>query len=211
MNAIAPTPADVQADGLIESIEQKVAEQERALRADVAREASEIRERARIKARRQMRRAVEQMRAAQHERWQQLHAELDTAARRQAAARAQGALALAWPRLADALARCWAEPAARGRWIDAQLAQAGERLHAVAWMVRHPAVFDERERADLQRRLAAHSGPDATLQPDAAFGAGLVIEADGARLDSSPAALLADRAAVESALLAALLAERRGE
>ena len=210
MNAIAPAPADLQADALIESIERQVAEQEGTPGADAAREASEIRERARIKARRQMRRAILQMRVTEHEQWQQLLAELDTAARQQAAACAQVALALAWPRLPDALARCWAATAARGRWIDAQLALARERLHAVAWVVHHPAAFDAREREDLQRRLVAQGRLDAMLQPDAALGAGLVIEADGARLDSSPMALLADRAAVESALLAALPGERRG-
>lgn len=211
MNAIAPTPADVQADALIESIERQVAAQEHALRADAAREAGEIRESARIKARRQLRRATLQLRATQRERWQQLHAELDTAARRQASARAQEALKRAWPRLPEALARCWADAGARGRWIDAQLAQARERLGAAAWVVRHPAAFAEAERDDLRHRLAAHGRPDATLQPDATLGAGLVIEADGARLDSAPAALLADRAAVESSLLAALAAEHRSE
>lgn len=207
MSADAPTPADVQADALIDSIERQVTAQLHALHAGTAREAAEIRARARVKARRQLRRAVEQMRASENRQQQQLRAELDTTTRREAAARAQGALAMAWPRLPAALTRAWGDAAVRARWVDAQLAQARERLVATAWVVRHPAVFNAHERHDLEQRLAGHGRPDATLEPDEALPAGLVIEADGARLASSPAAWLADRPAIESALLAALARE----
>ena len=192
------TPAQLQADVLVQDIQGKADAQQLELLAAAGREADDIRRRARIKARRQLRRAIDEMRAMERQRLQQLRAELETRNRQQASRQATEALAVAWPRLATALERRWRDPAARRRWIDAQLAIAHARLPAQGWRITHPADLAAEDVA-----LLSALG-NAVLQPDASLTAGLVIEVGGARLDSRPEALLADRAQVESALLAAI-------
>jgi len=202
--AASPSTAQLQADALADEIQRRVAAQRRELLDAAAREADEIRARARVKARRQMRRAIGELRAAGRQRTQQLLAALETAARQQASQRALDALAAAWPRLSDALARRWNDADARSRWLNAQLALARSRLPAARWVLRHPAKWSAAERDALRALLEARGVTDARMQADDRVGVGLVIEADGARLDSTPQALLADRGFVEAALLAAL-------
>ncbi len=94
------------------------------------------------------------------------------------------------------------DDAARATWIDALLRLAVQRLgRRAAWTLRHPPGLADALRAVL----AQHDVANATLVEDATLDAGLVIEADGARLDGTPAALLADRPAVEAELLAQLV------
>ncbi len=195
-------PVDLQADALIAEIGRQVAAQRQALLDGAAREAEEIRQRARAKARARLRRAVEALRTAEQQRTQQVLAEIETAARHQAQVRAQQALALAWPRLATAIESRWHDPAARDCWIATQLAIAAARLPARAWTVRHPAAWHEADAAALHHALQRQGVAGATLQADAALHAGIVIEVGGARLDSTPQALLTDRPQVEAALLA---------
>lgn len=195
-------PVDLQADALIAEIGRQVAAQRQALLDSAAREAEEIRQRARAKARARLRRAVEALRTAERQQTQQVLAEIETAARRQASVRAQQTLALAWPRLATAVEHRWHDAAARADWIDAQLTIAAARLPAQGWTVRHPAAWHEADAAALRTSLQRMGVAGAALQADATLHAGLVVEVGGARLDSTPQALLADRPQVEAALLA---------
>jgi len=151
-----------------------------------------------------LRRAVAELRAIERERMQQVRAELETAARRQSSARALGALAAAWPKLGAALADRWDDADARKLWVDAQLSLAQARLPPAGWVLRHPACWLDADCDALRARLTAHGVADARLVADEALTVGLVVEVDGARLDSTPQALLADRPYVEAALLAAL-------
>lgn len=205
MTAVPSSPAEFQADALVEEIARKVGQTRGEILGAAAREAAEIRQRARAKARRQLRRAVDEMRATERQRVAQVNAELATQRGRRASAQARAALAQAWPLLVDAMQRRWADPTTRALWLDAQLVQARARLHAGAWRITHPAAWGDAELADLHDRLARHGIVHASLQADPALQTGLVIDAAGARLDGSAQALLVDRAAVEAALLAAML------
>lgn len=191
-----------QAERLVEAIRAQVAAAVAAIASQAAAEADAIRRRARDDARRQARRALAELRAAEQRALQQARAELETARRQRDSVRARQVLDAAWPRLAPAIERCWAEPSARSRWIAAQLALARRRLAAPPWTLRHPA--GDGVAADVRAALERAGLSGVALQPDPALVAGLVIEADGAALDSTPAALLADRAAVEAELLAQL-------
>lgn len=205
MSAPASTPvAQPQADALIDEIARQVAAQRQAILDAAEREAGEIRSRAREKARRQMRRAIADLRAAERQRTRQVRAELETRARHHASARALDLLAVAWPALDAAIARRWRDATARARWLDAQLALAQARLPRAAWVLRHPAGWADAERDALHALLAARGVTGATLEADPSVQVGLVIEADGVRLDSVPQALVVDRGFVEAALLAAL-------
>jgi hypothetical protein len=202
VSAPAASASDLQAGALVDAIARKVEADRRALLDAAAREVTDIRQLARRKARRQLQRAVGEMRATDAQRMLQARAELETRSRREASQRALALLSTAAPLLPGVLLERWRDPGARARWIDAQLAVAVVRLGTRPWQVRHPATLGEAGVAALHAALAAVGVHDARLSPDAGLAAGLVIEADGASLDSSPRALLADRPAVEAALLA---------
>jgi DNA repair exonuclease SbcCD ATPase subunit len=190
--------ADLQADRLVQEIQRQVDSRRQALLDAADREAAEIRARAQEKARRELRRATAELRAAGRQRLQQLEAEIESAARRQAADQAQQALAAAWPQLPAALAARWQDPAARARWVDALATLAATRLAAAGRRLRHPVAWPAGEAGAIGDRLQAE------LQADPTLAAGLVVEADGAWVDGTPGALLADRARVEAVLRALL-------
>lgn len=196
------TPADLQADGLVTEISRQVDLKRAEVMAAAAREVEEIRQRARAKARRQMQRAIAEMRVADRQRLTQARAELETERGRRRAAHSLQVLALAWPLLGEAILERWAGEASRARWIDAQIGHALRRFGDRPWTVVHPDAWRDAELSALRQALARHGVADTVLRGDAALSAGLVIEIAGARLDSSPAALLADRSAVEAVLLA---------
>lgn len=208
---VSPAAPAAPADALVEEIRRQAAAQRQAILEAAEREAAEIQARARDKARRQLRRALEELRAAGRQRVRALRAELETEARRRASGHALDSLAAAWPMLEAALARRWQDPKARRRWLEAQLALARARLPAASWLLRHPAEWGEPDRDALDALLAARGVSSAGLRADPGLAIGLVVEADGARLDSAPQALLADRATIEAELLAAVrTAERPG-
>ena len=74
----------------------------------------------------------------------------------------------------------------RAQWLAAQIALARARLPATDWVLSHPAQWNDAEVAALRELLRAEGVAAATLCPDAALRVGLVIEADGVRLDSTP-------------------------
>jgi hypothetical protein len=205
VTVVPSSAAELQAAALIEEIGRKVAQSRAEILAAAAREAAQIRQRARAKARRQLRRAIDEMRASERQRVAQVQAELATRSSRRASAQSLAALAQAWPLLGEAIRRRWDDPSSRAQWLQAQLGQARARLRPGPWHVAHPAAWGEADITALRAALARHGISEASLQADPALAGGLVIEAAGARLDSTPQALLADRAAVEAALLAAIM------
>jgi vacuolar-type H+-ATPase subunit E/Vma4 len=194
-----------QADALVAEIGRQVEHARGEILAAAAREAEEIRQRARAKARRQLRRAVGEMRAVERQRTAQLKAELATQRSRRISAQSLAVLAQAWPLLGEAIRRRWADPQAQVQWLQAQIGQARVRLRPGPWRIAHPANWGDAEREVLRACLARHGVAEVELHADPDIPIGLVIDAAGARLDSSEAALLADRAAIEAALLATTL------
>ncbi len=207
-----PAPASAsQADVLVAEIREEVARERARILDDAAREADAIRGRARDKARRQIRRAVAEMRESGERRLAQVVAEIETARRREASMRAREALDAAWPLLRGAIERRWADDACAAAWIRAQVGLARARLRTAHWVVRHPANADAARMTTLRDALAALGVAEARLQPDANLDAGLVVEAGGARLDGTPAALLAVRSEVEAELLAEIARASGGD
>lgn len=197
-----PDPTASPAEALLDEIARQLARSTADVEAATAAEVAQIRQRAREKARQRLRRTLAELRAVERQQLHRVRAELDTERRHRSAREARQALDAAWPRLGDALRRRWADDAARATWVDALLRLAVQRLGThVVWTLRHPPALADTLRAALVR----HGVGDATLVEDATLDAGLVIEADGARLDGTPAALLADRPTVEAELLAQLV------
>jgi vacuolar-type H+-ATPase subunit E/Vma4 len=204
---VSPDP-QLQADTLIAEIQKKAVQSANDATDAAAREAQAILQSARDKARRQLQRARADLRQMRLRRLAQVKAELETTSRRRASARTHQLLARAWPLLETALERRWRATQGRERWIAALLDEAVARLAAGAWVVRHPADLDPAARSHLRAALDQRGGALATLVADAALRAGLIVEIAGVRLDATPRALLADRYAVEAALLALIAHEK---
>lgn len=108
-----------------------------------------------------------------------------------------------WGPLLRAMQRRWQDPAARLQWVEHLAARARTLLPAGDWQVFHPRDWPVSE----QQRFAGLCHPHASIRQFVAqdeITAGLRLCADGACLDGTLAGLLADRAAVESRLLAEL-------
>ncbi len=204
MNRHGERAAQAQADVLLNDISGKVDATCAAILADAHREGEAARLRAREKARRQLQRAVAEMRATGQRRHAQLSAEQETQRGRRRAELALQVLDDTWPALAEAIARRWGNTTHRQAWITAQVDLATRRFGSRPWIIRHPATWPADDVQALRAALARRGVTAAELKPDGAPAVGLVIEVDGARLDSSPAALLADRPAVQALLLAAI-------
>lgn len=88
------------------------------------------------------------------------------------------------------LERRWQDAGTRRAWVAAALDEAGRRLGASTWSVRHAPGLHAAERH-------VGSGDTLTWTEDLALKAGLVIEKPGARLDASIPGLLSDSAGVQ--------------
>ncbi len=128
-----------------------------------------------------------------------------------------------WTRLGEELARRWQDPATRATWVEILVERALASLPAARWLIRYPADWPESEREKLAQTLAERLPQPPEWSPDAGIPAGLHICAGGASpqgdsdplraearaesyacVDGTLEGLLADRAAVEAALLAAV-------
>ncbi|MEZ5729313.1 MAG: hypothetical protein R3E48_15750 [Burkholderiaceae bacterium] len=204
-------PHALQADALSAEIGRLANARIAAIEAESTVDARSIREQAQTKARRQQRRALDELRAARRARQNRTRAALETEARKQAAVRAQAAIEQGWPLLAAALETRWTNADSRARWIRDAVGLARAHLPAASWVIVHPAGWCD---ADLSVLREAVSTPESESDPTPEIGitlrvdpdcrAGLAIETDDARLDTRLGALVADRDAVEAALLAEL-------
>ncbi|RVT52415.1 hypothetical protein [Rubrivivax albus] len=198
-------PSTLQADALVDAIAQRRDTEVAALRAAAEADAATLLAQARDKARRQRRQAAAALRDTSRQRLRQLQATQEADARAAEAARTVAALALARPLLQAALVTRWQQPAARQAWAKALAAVAGPRLAASGRVLHHPATMPADEVAALAEQLGA------APQADPALEAGLRVDADGAWVDATPAALLADRSQVDALLRAALEGEHGRE
>jgi hypothetical protein len=199
----AMNPAQLQADALVAEIERQRDVQVKALLAAADTDAQALTAQAQDKARRERQRAAATLRNDARHQLRQLQASLEGEARRAASDQARQALARALPRLAPALAARWRDGPARQGWCTATADMAAARLQPGARTLRHPAEMPADEVAALASALQAQAEADPTLD------AGLHVSADGAWVDATPAALLADADRVAALLRAALEGDPR--
>lgn len=164
--------------------------QAEALRAEAMREG---RQRLRAALRAERARAAARIAAARA----RLEAEQRRAQQRQAAL----ALAAAEALLPAALQAAWKDPPRRRQWLEQALTRAAQSLPRIAWRIRHASDLDADDKAWLQQRLGETALAGPVFEADAGIAAGMEIQAGGARLEATPAGLLADRAWVGGRLL----------
>lgn len=128
-------------------------------------------------------------------------AQLATRQRLQEQQHSAALLALCWQQLPSALLARWQDADARAAWVDQVLQQAQRHLPRAGWVLAHGPGWPEAERDAACRSLAGKGHTGLQCHADPAIAAGLCVTAAGNRVDGTLAGLLADRAAVEAALL----------
>ena len=152
-------------------------------------------------ARARMRQAFAEQRALRRERIAAALARLATQRRLHEQQRNAALLRLAWDRLPGALLALWQQAGPRAQWVAHVLASAHARMPAGPWLVAHAPDWPAAEQRELAQAIAAASGATARFEADATIAAGLKISANGNVIDGTLRGLLADRSAIESALL----------
>jgi len=194
--------ADRQAQALIDAIDKRRQDERERILNEAREEARSITKRAYRHARERFHDAAEDLRRDRAKRMDQAKAQRDTEQRQ----RHQSALAdiveTAWPKLSETLTERWQSPEHRETWAKDALASAAYRLKPEGWRVLYPAQTTSDFADDLKSWLDGKGVDDAETEACEDIEAGLRIEADGATLDASGPALLAQAGRVQAALIA---------
>jgi hypothetical protein len=110
----------------------------------------------------------------------------------------------ALPLLEPAILQRWGNEAGRRLWLEAVARHARTRLLPGDWAVEHPLNFTNEDRDRLLAFLKCAGGDNIVFRTTAGVKAGVRVHAEGAVLDATSDALLADQSAIESLLLAEL-------
>lgn len=164
-------------------------------------EAAALRADAMAEGRRRLRAALRAERAAAEARMAAARAQLEAEQRRAAQRRAGLAVAAAEALLPAALQAVWDDPRRRRQWLQQAIRRAAQSLPRDAWCIRHAPNLGDADRAWLRQRLDELGVSDTSFEAATGIGAGIEIHAGAARLEATPAGLLADRAWVYGRLL----------
>ncbi len=202
MNRADEHLAETQAQALIDAINARRDDERKRILNEARKQARGITKRAYRSARQRFHEAAEELRRDRAKRMDQAKAQRDTEVRQ----RHQSALAdivkQAWPKLTDALKARWQSAEDREAWVKDAIDSASFRLQRKGWRVVYPAGTDDDVRDTLKGWLDEKGVADAEAEASEDIDAGLRIEADGATLDATPQALLAQKRRVQAALIA---------
>jgi hypothetical protein len=198
----ARSPAETQAEVLLEELRQDEKRRCRELIKAAETEATVLVRQARRDATTRMHKAVQEERSRASRSLQKAAAQLQTRARRRHQVHARQIAKESWGLLPDALRRRWADPAARRLWCDVVVTEALQRLGPDTWQVEHPVGWDPAELGELLGDLGDGMGDRLAFVARDDFPAGLRICAGSACLDGTIDGLLADRDHIEGQLLA---------
>ena len=129
------------------------------------------------------------------------NAQLETEARARAQRQAAQAVSVALPLLREMLEARWRDTEQRRQWTDGVARLCATRLRPGAWLVEHPADWNESEQRDFTAAIGRGDGVAVTFKADDGLAAGLRIKADQAVLDATPQGLLADGRTIAALLL----------
>lgn len=164
-------------------------------------EAGALRAASMREARLSLRAALRAERAGAAARVAAAHAQVEAEQRRALQRRATLAVAAGEAMLPAALQTAWKDPQRRRPWLEQAVERAAQTLPRGAWRIRHAPDLGADDIAWLQQRLGETGLADASFEADAGIEAGIEIQAGAARLEATPAGLLADRAWVCGRLL----------
>lgn len=197
-------PASVEkpaVSGLLRLLAESAEQQCNALRAQAEDKISGIRRQAFAQARERVGAAVADERERIAQVLGRVTAELETESRRRSLRRDAHLVEAGRRRLADVLARRWANAEARAQWLAALLAQSASVLITREWLLECPEDWPEDERLGAVSQAAAHQAR-LEVQAMAELDVGLRLRAGGMLVDMSISGLLADSDRIDGELLA---------
>jgi len=203
--------AQTQAQALIDAINARRDDERARVLNEARKQARAITRRAHRSARERFHEQAEELRRDRAKRMHQAKAQRDTEKRQRHQSALSDIVQQAWPKLTETLKERWQCAERRDAWAKGALDSAAFRLQRKGWRVVYPADTDDVFRDKLKSWLDEQDVEDAEAEPCEEIDAGLRIEADGATLDATPAALLAQTSRVQAALIAEIeqLAEAR--
>jgi hypothetical protein len=175
------------------------------LRAAADAQAQQIVRSAHTEARQNVSQAVIQERTRMELGMRQATARADIEARRRERLQSRELIGQMWARITDVLERRWQEPDTRRAWIDAALTQATSVLAGRPWFIEGGPDWTEEQRAELILRAGARGARSVQWSRQAAMTAGFRIRSGNVCIDATVPGLLAQRDAIEAALLAEYL------
>jgi hypothetical protein len=193
---------ELQQQALLERVRTLAAETISAAEWDADAQIEEARRAARTEAHAQVRSAARAKRERVAERCRKAVAEAETRDRTRAFEVERELATRAVAALPAALTARWRDPTARLAWCSAAAALAARRFVARGWSVALAPGATDADR-DAIVRAAIACGATVEFGPVAGAAAGLTFSAGGVTVDATPDGLLADRASVESLVLAA--------
>lgn len=134
-------------------------------------------------------------------------AKIDTARRQARQEHENNFLNIVWKLLETELDKRWNAPSARHDWVVATVERALNHLHPGPWSIEHPPGWSVRELDPFLDEIRIFSGAVPVFAANAALRAGLLIQANDAKVDASLTGLLANRNEISALLLAELVAE----
>ncbi|RIA56144.1 hypothetical protein [Dichotomicrobium thermohalophilum] len=194
--------AETQAQALIDAIDSRKQDECERILNEARKEARGITQQAYRSARQRFHEAAEELRRDRAKRMDQAKAQRDTEQRQRHQAALSNIVETAWPKLTDALKARWQSAEDRETWAKGALDSAAFRLQRKGWRVVYPADSDSDFGDKLKSWLGEKNVDDAATEASEEIDAGLRVEADGAVLDATPKALLAQTGRVQAALIA---------
>jgi F0F1-type ATP synthase membrane subunit b/b' len=192
------------ARSLAEEVRKEVESECREVLEAAKREAEEIVAHAFTSARARGHEAIAAMRQEGRRRLMRAEARRQTREQMLNDTRAAEALRRALPLLEPAILQRWGNKAGRRLWLEAVARHARARLLPGDWAVEHPLDFASEDRDRLLASLKCAGGDNIVFGAAPGVKAGVRVRAEGAVLDGTSDALLADQSALKSLLLAEL-------
>lgn len=137
----------------------------------------------------------------------QQRAKIETAKRKSRQVLENNFLNIVLKLLETELDKRWDTPSARHDWVGATVERALNHLHPGPWSIEHPPGWSIRELDPFLEEIRTFSGAEPAFTASAELRAGLLIQANDAKVDASLAGLLVNRNEISAQLLAELFAE----
>ena len=170
------------------------------VRDDACRQAREIIKQAHAKSRGRLHRHIDELREKYRLRVASATARNQTLLRQQHQKEERAILDVAWPMLRDAMLELWEAPESRGRWLQAAVTSAKQRLRQHDWLIEHPLEFSEQDKQQLEHMITEGSDPALSGCDDIEAGIRIII--DGTVVDATLTGLLNQKTSIEARLIA---------
>jgi hypothetical protein len=206
----AEGPLEIQVQALLARIERSTEARCQSAQEEARRQSAQILDEGRRAARERVHTAVREERARLAQGLRQALAQADLAQRQRGQEALQKLLASMWQALPALLEARWQDLEARHAWVEAAIDAAGRLLPGRPWTFELASEVPQESRAALEARAHTRGATQVSWTRAPGIGSGVRIRAGGACLSATIPGLLAERAGLEGAFLAAYLTAASG-